>query len=94
MIFKPVSHTFSMRLLSDRVKVIHGKLIIRCNGANLPGINDKLLDQDGKPLGRVYDIIGPIKSPWVIANLEKDALINNSTLIFVKTNKKKKRLKN
>ncbi len=80
-----------MRYLSDRITLCKDKLIVRCAGANLPGLGDKLFDQNRKPLGRVFDIIGPITKPWIVAILHKNAVVTDNTLVHVESTRKAKR---
>ena len=39
-----------------------GRLIVRLSTEVRPGVS--LLDQDGKKLGKVIELIGPVKSPY------------------------------
>jgi RNA-binding protein len=48
----------------------------------LPRINDKVVDENLKPIGRVFDIFGPVSSPYVAVkpNVEETQRFVNRVL--------------
>lgn len=80
-------------------RVLHmspdGNIVLRAE--NLPKIGDHVVDKARNPVGKVFDIIGPFKSPYIIVKpYSKDLFSERSlyTVPSVKTKKRKGRKKN
>ncbi len=43
-----------------------GKLIVKMSTSRLPKLGSKVFDSRGRYLGRVQDVIGPVKSPYLV----------------------------
>ena len=57
-----------------------------------PRINEMLFDENRKPVGRVFDVFGPVKSPYVevdVKNEEASNLIGK--MLYQLPSKRKKR---
>lgn len=48
-----------------------GMLLVRIQPTNLPKIGDKVVTRKMEPVGVIYDIIGPIISPYVLIKSDK-----------------------
>ena len=54
-------------------RVLHislsGKIILKAE--NLPHIGDKVLDEKLRPIGEVFDIFGPVSTPYIAVKAER-----------------------
>ncbi|MDG6898305.1 MAG: hypothetical protein JRN24_01060 [Nitrososphaerota archaeon] len=57
-----------------------GRLILRLSREVKPGIN--ALDDKGRRLGRVVELIGPVKAPYASVNVSTSRLGRNGDPVF------------
>jgi len=75
-------------------RIIHlnsnGNVIVKAR--NVPRMGDTVVDGDLKKIGRVFDIFGPVKSPYVTVKSAKHnhKLKNKKLFILHKKNKRGK----
>ena len=58
----------------------------------LPKIGDRVIDGDLKPVGSVFDIIGPVPAPYIVVKSvrpELQSLVNN-TLFMIPSNMRRR----
>jgi RNA-binding protein len=41
-------------------------LIIQCDAAQLPGLYSEVMDRRTKPVGKIMDVFGNVKSPYAL----------------------------
>lgn len=73
--------------------VIKSKMIlVKANIA--PPINSKVFDSKGREVGFVYDVFGPIKSPYILVKTKNDSEIvkheARGRLFFISSSRKRR----
>jgi len=68
----------------------NGNIILKAE--NSPHINDQVVDENLKPVGRVFDVFGPISSPYVAVrpSVEDPDRVIAHTLYAVPSSKPKR----
>ena len=63
---------------------------------NVPKIGEKVVDENIKPVGNVFDIIGPIHAPYAIIkpNTKETTKLVGQTLYTLPLERRKEKIKN
>nr|AAZ32103.1 hypothetical protein [uncultured euryarchaeote Alv-FOS5] len=71
-----------MQLLGAIEKIsASGKLIVRASGKLNLRIGQKVF-LNKRPIGRIYDVIGPVSKPWVLIDVENpDGLVGKKVYL-------------
>ena len=63
----------SLQKLGMVIHKSHSKLIlVNLESGKIPRIGAKVVDRKNREIGRVYDIIGPVSSPYVLVKPIRD----------------------
>lgn len=62
-----------MRRLGAVVRVVAGKLVVRCPAETTPTIGETAVDEDLATAGRVVDVFGPVDRPYAVVAAEREA---------------------
>ncbi|NYT01822.1 MAG: RNA-binding protein [Methanosarcinales archaeon] len=60
-----------MKRLGNALHVVQQKLIVRGAGESIPRANSPVIDRSGSRIGKVYDVFGPVKSPYIVVRLNR-----------------------
>ncbi len=61
-----------------------GNLIVRITGGKIPKLGWIAVNGSGKPLGKVRDVIGPVRGPYAVIKPMKLSNLRQYEEIFVK----------
>ena len=62
-----------MKRLGEVVRIAAGRLIVRCADEEPPAIGSTAVDADLETVGRVVDVFGPVRRPYVTLTPTNDA---------------------
>ncbi len=74
-----------MKRLGTALHVVQNKLIVRRDGADLPKIGSVVVDRKSSKIGKVSDIFGPLKRPYIIIRPSRgvDATVHVGSMLYV-----------
>ncbi len=61
-----------------------GKLIAKVLGSRPPRIGVRVYDSRGKLIGRVVDVIGPVRSPYIVIRPSNDVELRQYEELFIR----------
>lgn len=61
-----------MRRAGTVVRIAQGKAVIRCPDEQHPQIGDSVVDDELRHVGRVVDVIGPVRRPYAVLTAGED----------------------
>jgi len=62
-----------------------GKMLVKLTVPRPPRIGSRVFDRNGKYVGRVVDVIGPIRSPYVLVKpARKEAVLEPYDILFLR----------
>jgi RNA-binding protein len=59
-------------------------VVVRANAQSLPKVGSQVLNKRMENVGFIYDVIGPVKSPFLLIKPEKGVKLNIAEKLFVK----------
>ncbi|MEM3577110.1 MAG: Gar1/Naf1 family protein [Candidatus Bathyarchaeia archaeon] len=63
---------------------------------NTPKVGEKVVDENMKPVGKVFDIIGPVHAPYAIIkpNIKEEKSLTDKTLYTLPLERRKEKMIN
>ncbi len=61
-----------------------GEVVVRLTTSKLPRIGSLVVNSGGKVIGRIIDIIGPVREPYAVIKPTSELSLKDSEPIFIK----------